>query len=1051
MSLRAPTTAVARALGAPRRAAGARIATLAALAALTAAPRAEAFQGVGAEEDGQLVLVDGTRLRPARRTTADASRSPALAATLAADPEARWSALVDADTGVPHRLYGRGHAAPGAIQSPARAEAHARRFLESWLPALAPGAKLDDFVLVSNQLDDGIRTLGFEQWHDGLRVIGGQVSFRIKNDRLFAVGSQAFPVPARGLDPRGPLPAVTERDAIAKARAWAEARGASVASARVDGDAAILTAIGLGGEPIARRVLPVRVDTSAPVRRWTVWVDRTTGAPFAARQELRFFGSQLLVDVPVRRPTGARNDVPAPLANLTVNGRSTTTDATGNFTFTGASASVVARTVGPLVNVISADNTNARVEFTATASSTFVWSEARSETLDAQLVTFAASHVVKGHVRTVAPTLRFVDRQLEATVNIADTCNAFSDGVTINFFRASRQCENTGRLPDVVFHEYGHAVHLNGIIRGVGDFDGPLSEGISDYLAADITRDPGMGRGFFYNNAALRELDPPNEEARWPEDISDVPHTTGLIFAQSLWDLRKSLTTKLGADAAEARVRRLWFAIIQRASDLPSSYVEALAADDDDGDLANGTPNLCEINAAFALHGLATPTDVGPRIDVPRVLGNTVAVGVSGEAQCAGLAIASVELSWKIRGEAGTEGRSTLASGPLPMGLNGEGFVGQLPAARPGQVQQYKVEIRMSNGETRAFPDNAADPFYERFIGEVKPLYCTDFESVDPETEGWTHRLVAGRAREGADDWQWGRPQGTPGSNDPASARSGTRVIGNDLGGGNFNGTYQPGITNEMTSPRVDTTGYTNVRLQYWRWLHVEDGSYDVASVRANGAQVWSNLATGASTHHTDREWRFHDVDLSQQAASGAVQVSFRVQSDQGLEFGGWTVDDVCIVAYEGTAQPACGNGALEGTEQCDDGNQDDGDACRNDCTTPPMAICGDGTVAPGEACDDGNQDDTDACKSDCTANAPARCGDGVVQSGEQCDDANAAAGDGCSASCLTETKPTEEPRTLAEADPGCGCSTADPSPARGLEALAALGLVTLFRRRRRR
>ena len=39
------------------------------------------------------------------------------------------------------------------------------------------------------------------------------------------------------------------------------------------------------------------------------------------------------------------------------------------------------------------------------------------------------------------------------------------------------------------------------------------------------------------------------------------------------------------------------------------------------------------------------------------------------------------------------------------------------------------------------------------------------------------------------------------------------------------------------------------------------------------------------------------------------------------------------------------------------------------------------------EQCDDRNQDDTDACRNDCTS---ARCGDGVTQTGvEQCDDAN--------------------------------------------------------------
>jgi cysteine-rich repeat protein len=46
---------------------------------------------------------------------------------------------------------------------------------------------------------------------------------------------------------------------------------------------------------------------------------------------------------------------------------------------------------------------------------------------------------------------------------------------------------------------------------------------------------------------------------------------------------------------------------------------------------------------------------------------------------------------------------------------------------------------------------------------------------------------------------------------------------------------------------------------------------------------------------------------------------------------------------------------------------------------TAPTPSCGDGylNMAAGEECDDGNNDDTDACRNDCTN---AFCGDGVVQ-----------------------------------------------------------------------
>ncbi|HEY0255430.1 MAG TPA: Ig-like domain-containing protein, partial [Kofleriaceae bacterium] len=54
-----------------------------------------------------------------------------------------------------------------------------------------------------------------------------------------------------------------------------------------------------------------------------------------------------------------------------------------------------------------------------------------------------------------------------------------------------------------------------------------------------------------------------------------------------------------------------------------------------------------------------------------------------------------------------------------------------------------------------------------------------------------------------------------------------------------------------------------------------------------------------------------------------------------------------------------CGDGIVQGAEQCDDGNKNNADACLNNCMT---ATCGDGVVGPGEECDDGNQSNSDAC-----------------------------------------------------------------------------------------
>jgi cysteine-rich repeat protein len=65
----------------------------------------------------------------------------------------------------------------------------------------------------------------------------------------------------------------------------------------------------------------------------------------------------------------------------------------------------------------------------------------------------------------------------------------------------------------------------------------------------------------------------------------------------------------------------------------------------------------------------------------------------------------------------------------------------------------------------------------------------------------------------------------------------------------------------------------------------------------------------------------------------------------------------------------SCGNGILDATEMCDDGNLADGDGCTANCET----ICGDGKKAGKEQCDDGNTEDADGCSNACIA-PPASC-----------------------------------------------------------------------------
>jgi cysteine-rich repeat protein len=58
-----------------------------------------------------------------------------------------------------------------------------------------------------------------------------------------------------------------------------------------------------------------------------------------------------------------------------------------------------------------------------------------------------------------------------------------------------------------------------------------------------------------------------------------------------------------------------------------------------------------------------------------------------------------------------------------------------------------------------------------------------------------------------------------------------------------------------------------------------------------------------------------------------------------GAEEGGEEPDNDDLEDEEPEPKPVCGNGVLEQDEQCDDGNEDQGDGCLADCVTPDSCL----------------------------------------------------------------------------------------------------------------
>jgi MYXO-CTERM domain-containing protein len=736
------------------------------------------------------------------------------------------------------------------------------------------------------------------------------------------VGSTALPHVARALPamlamrlPAGPV--------ASAAAAWLGAAGHRVAARAFGAEPVIVAVVHArgAGEVDIDYALAEQVtmeSTTATPGRWNVFIDATTGTAFARQSQLMFGTGAVMFDVPDRAPRATAGRHPQPAAHDThmVNGAAMTSTADGTVSWAGTgTATVLPGLSGPLVAVTNRAGSLVTAALAIPTGGTATWSRATDEATDAQLDAFIYANQVKQFAKArLDPTLAYLDQQLSVNVNeTSGSCNAYSTGDDLHFFpQTPGLCENTGRMADVVYHEFGHSLHRHSIIPGVGQFDGGMSEGVADTLAVSMLGDPGFARGFRFDDAPLRQLNPLDKKV-WPRDADGEVHDDGEIYGETMWDLRANLETHLGNEAGFAQFLQIYYSTVQRAVDIPSCFAEALVADDDDGDLANGTPHDCDIIAAFAAHGLFDPGIIGG-VAAPVRNGFVITVDPPPQAvaSCHAPSVVSGEVRWRLRGS---------QSEQVPLALTDGTLAATIPTQPDGSVVEYAVRLALSSGAVQSFPDNLADPFYQFYVGKVTPIWCADFETG---AEGWTHDTTPGDQ----DRWEIAAPSGQGGG--PRAAYAGASVLGIALTRG---GSYAARATTRALSPMIDLHGNIDVHLQYYRWLGVEDGYYDQATISANDTWIWRNFASAmdprtGEINHIDREWRFQDIDVSGMAASGRIQLAFGLVSDPGVEAAGWNIDDVCLV----TSAPACGNGVVEPSEMCDDGNTASGDGCSSSC-----------------------------------------------------------------------------------------------------------------------
>ncbi|MEC7864108.1 MAG: hypothetical protein VYB55_03495, partial [Bacteroidota bacterium] len=71
---------------------------------------------------------------------------------------------------------------------------------------------------------------------------------------------------------------------------------------------------------------------------------------------------------------------------------------------------------------------------------------------------YQAVNNIHDHLKVVFPNYTGLDSPMETNIDESGSCNAFFNGSSINFYAEGGGCNATAKLPDVVYHEYGHAI-----------------------------------------------------------------------------------------------------------------------------------------------------------------------------------------------------------------------------------------------------------------------------------------------------------------------------------------------------------------------------------------------------------------------------------------------------------------------------------------------------------------------------------------------------------------------------------------------------------------
>lgn len=806
-----------------------------------------------------------------------------------------WFYQINHPTGTYHHIYGTGIDMGKKITTAELAEELARRFVEENQDLF--GVSNQDLVVMDNASGLGKRSVIFQQIYRGLRVFGGRAHLVFtESGRLFEFGSDAYP----DID-ISTIPRLSEEQAlrIAKDDIWFNEETDQVTYREL-----LILPFEIEGTMTYRLAYRFDLNMVDPLGKWATYIDANSGEILWRENQIRFatYSGHCQGDVEWDSYCdGFTYDYPMQNMRIVITDIGTFyTDVSGDFSATGAAGSktISAEFRGRWVNVNRATGGDAVHTGTIQSDVPYLIDWNSGNSLHSERDVFAYVNREHDWLKAIDPSFTGMDYEMIATIERTDYyCpgNAWWDGSSINFCKESTSYGNTGRMAAVVYHEYGHGI--TDFLYGPNDPPGDMHEANSDIVANFLTRESIIGLGFYLNNCAsgIRNSD---NTIQYPCSGSD--HYCGQVLAGFHWDSWEVLLSSYPQEYADSVVYYTWH--FGRKLGLPQSQPDQVhwtfVADDNDGNLSNGTPHYTAFCTGATNHGFTCPEiTVGVSIS-HSPLGDTQNTTEPYEVVATITSTAGniVEDSCKVIYRA--NGNDFSISQMARIGSTDD-YVGYIPAQPSCSRVEYYVYAADDAGYSAKHPSNAPSVLHSFRVG-YEVVFEDDFEA----DRGW----IAGLPDDDATTGQWSRcdPEATVAQpEDDHTPDPGVNAYITDCHAGTSQGSYD--VDNGKTtlrSPKFALSQYGDVTLVYYRWYSNDTGADPgndpwIVQVNNNIGSGWVDLE---NTNVSNRSWSRKEFRLLDYITlSDSVQIQF-IASDYPagavVEAG---VDDFMLVGCKST------------------------------------------------------------------------------------------------------------------------------------------------------